>query len=384
MTPDISTRALRRNSPLVGRARSALRWLAAAFLGLQLGFSIMMDRVEPALRDPEYGKKLALLKTRLAEAPERPLVLILGSSRAGVGMLPDEFAAEAADGPPAIVFNFALTGSGPVRELMTLRRLLAAGIRPRRVLVEIHPLLLHGGPGFGELAALDVGRLDWPDLKLLSRYVERPGDVQRKWLRARVTPCFGQRFCWLHQLAPSWLAADSPLWIWDHLDRWGGLAIEFPSADDEQFERRLAAAIREYAPAFEGYRITEAPDRAVRELLATCRLEGIEPTLFLMPEENRFLAAYPPQSRLEIEAYLATLHEDFGCPVFDATHWCEAADFSDGHHLLARGAQAFSRRFGADVLVPLADPSLTPGRSSPESAADVARRGQSDRVPLFR
>ena len=384
----IATKARRRNSPLAGRACSALRWLAAAFLGLQLGFLIAMDRIEPALRDPEYGTKLALLKTRLAEAPERPLVLILGSSRAGVGMLPGEFARGAADGAaggrPAMVFNFALTGSGPIRELMTLRRLLAAGIRPRQVLVEIHPLLLHGGPGFGEVAALDINRLDWPDVKLLGRYVERPGALQGKWLRARLAPCFGQRFCWLHHFAPSWLAADSPLFIWNHLDRWGGLAIELPSADGETFKRRLAEAIREYAPAFEGYRITEAPDRALRELLATCRSESIEPALFLMPEEERFSAAYSSQARLDIETYLAALHADYGCPVFDATHWCEAKDFSDGHHLLARGAQDFSRRFGADALARSGPPSLPGGRRPAESAADMARRGETDPIPQFR
>ncbi|HEV7224492.1 MAG TPA: hypothetical protein VGN42_17420 [Pirellulales bacterium] len=380
----IATKLSRGNSPLAGRACSALRWLAAAFLGMQLGFSIVMDRIEPALRDPEYGRKLALLKARVAEAPQRPLVLILGSSRAGLGMLPDEFAIDDADGHEAMVFNFALTGSGPIRELMALRRLLAAGIRPRQVLVEIHPLLLHGGPGFGELADLDAGRLDWPDVKLLGRYVERPGALQGKWLRARLAPCFGQRFCWLHYLAPSWLAADSPLFIWNQLDLRGGLAIELPREDDDQTERRIADSIREYALAFEEYRITERPDRALRELLVNCRSEGIDAALFLMPERNRFQAAYPPHARREIESYLATLRDDYGCRVLDATQWCGPNDFLDGHHLLAQGARRFSRRFGAYLLAPPGPPSLPAGRRPPESAADVARRGDADPVPLLR
>jgi hypothetical protein len=162
------------------------------------------------------------------------------------------------------------------------------------------------------------------------------------------------------------------------------LAIELPSADGETFKRRLAEAIREYAPAFEGYRITEAPDRALRELLATCRLEGIEPALFLMPEEKRFLAAYSSQARFDIDRYLTALHADYGCPVFDATHWCEAKDFSDGHHLLARGAQDFSRRFGAYALARSGPPSLPGGRRPAESAADMARRDETHPVPQFR
>lgn len=345
----------RRDARLAHRGRASLAWALATYFALQLAISAAGDDLLPVLRDPEYGRKLALLKTRLAEAPERPLTLILGSSRAGVGLLPNEFPAETlSDGQP-LVFNFAMTGAGPVRELQTLKRLLAVGIRPRQVLVEIHPLLLHGGPGFGELASLDASRLDWPDVRLLTRYIDRPKKLRFDWSRSRLAPCFFQRFCWLHHFAPCWLAPDSPLSIWNQLDRCGGLRWELPEGSERQFGQRVADSIRQYAPAFDQFRVTDVPDRAVRELLSLCRAEGIAAALFLMPEEARFQAAYSPKARSEIETYLKTLRAEFHCAVIDAENRrlaleSSAANFVDGHHLSAQGARRFSGRFGAEFL----------------------------------
>lgn len=372
----------RRRSLLARRGRSVAGWTFASFLALQGALGYVMDRCEPAMRDPEYGSKLALLQARLAESPERPLTLILGSSRSGVGLLPGSFSSDR--GP--LFFNFAMTGAGPVRELMTLRRLLAAGIRPNRTLIEVHPLLFHGKPGIGELAGLQARQLDWQDLQLASRYVAEPGRLWQDWFRTRLTLCFSQRFFLMHRFAPSWLAAGNPLQNWEHLDAWGGLAMELSDTCEQAFQRRLAVSVEEYAPAFDGFRITNAPDRALRELLDTCRAEGIEAALFLMPEESRFAAAYPAGARPEIEAYLASLQREFGCPVFDATQWCEAADFCDGHHLIAGGAKDFSRRFAAQVLRPLigwdeADPQDVNAR---ESVAERPRRDRVEQPRLLR
>jgi hypothetical protein len=337
------------------RGQMSLAWAAASYFALQLMISTVSDDLVPALRDPEYGCKFALLKTRLAEAPRRPLMLILGSSRSELGLLPTEFPFKSSPQEQPLVFNFALTGAGPVRELQTLKRLLAAGIRPRHVLVEFHPLLLHGGAGFGELAALDASRLDWPDIRLLTRYIDRPQKLRLDWCRSRLAPCFFQRFCWLHCFAPCWLAPNDPLFIWNRLDRCGGLQFELPEGSERQFDQRVADSIREYAPAFDRFHVTELPDRALRELLSLCREEGIAVALFLMPEEDRFRAAYSTEARAELEAYLRTLQSEHHCAVLDAENSRLVADlaasnFVDGHHLSAQGARRFSAWFGAEIL----------------------------------
>ena len=83
---------------------------------------------------------MACLRQRLAESPGRPLVIALGSSRAANGISPANFVDwEPRNGPRPVFFNFATLGGGPIRELLTLRRLLAHGIRPDWVVAEVWP-----------------------------------------------------------------------------------------------------------------------------------------------------------------------------------------------------------------------------------------------------
>jgi hypothetical protein len=179
-------RPARRGRQAVGRA--TLLCGAAAFVAMQLLLSWAMDCYEPTLRDPLWGRKIALLRTRLAEEPDRPLVVILGSSRAALGVrLGDSPVQDDGDAP--IVFNLGIMGAGPVHELVFLHRLLAEGIHPQRLLLEIHPLLMHEDPGFGEVAVLNVNRLDWRDLSVLRRYVYDPAKMYASWVRSRVLPC---------------------------------------------------------------------------------------------------------------------------------------------------------------------------------------------------
>lgn len=388
----MSERAGKSKLQYARRGQASLAWALASYLALQLAMSAASDDLVPELRDPEYGCKLALLKTRLAESPRRPLMLILGSSRAGLGLLPGEFPRNSAqaDRQP-LVFNFALTGAGPVRELQTFKRLLAAGIRPRQLLVEIHPLLLHGGPGFGELASLDASRLDWPDIRLLARYIDRPQKLRLGWCRSRLAPCFFQRFCWLHYFAPRWLAPNDPLFIWNRLDRSGGLQLDLPVGSERQFDQRVADSIREYAVAFDRFHVTEAPDRALRELLSLCREERVATALFLMPEEDRFRAAYSSEARVEVKAYLSALRSEYGCAVLDSENCRPVADFAasnfvDGHHLSASGARRFSEWFGAEVFARLETPPGTKRRLPLESraAGELANKREPSPSPQLR
>jgi hypothetical protein len=131
--------------------------------------------------------------------------------------------------------------------------------------------------------------------------------------------------------------------------------LELPPGSERQFDQRVAGSVREYAPAFEQYHITETPDRALRELLLLCRQEGIAAALFLMPEEARFHAAYSTEARFEVKAYLTTLQSEFRCTVIDVENHrlaldSSASNFADGHHLSAQGARRFSERFGAEFL----------------------------------
>ena len=358
-----------------------MAWSLASFVGLQLVFSLAMDYWEPALRDPLWGRKLSLLRARLQQEPNRPLVIVLGSSRSALGLrLAEAPQDETSAGPAPIVFNLGIMGAGPVHELMFLHRLLAEGIRPDRVLIEIHPLLMHEDPGFGEVAVLNVNRLDWHDLRVLERYVYQPVKMYRQWGRSRLVPCISHRVLLQTHLAPAWL---EPVYrndyiVMSQLDRSGWVPHFRETLSMLEHQQCLELTIKSYEPAFVQYHVTDMPDRAVREMLEICRRENIDAGLFLMPESSEFRGAYTADAKDQIDAYLIRLNQQYGAPIFDATYDCADDDFADGHHLLPQGASRFAARFKQDVLQPFLARSSQP--ASPfgnEPRTELAERPRS-------
>jgi len=336
------------------QARGSLVWALAAFVALQAALSIVMDRWLPELRDPEYGAKLHRLRALQAERPGEPLILVIGSSRSAMGLRPASFpACHMGDGRSPLVFNFGMTGYGPVQELALLDRLLRDGVRPEQVMIEVHPLLLHQENGYGEETWLNVNCLDWDDLCLVSRYASRAGVLRRQWLESRLWPWHSRRFLILDRFMPRWAPPETRQNAWSSLDARGWLPHHRQRVTAEEYRQGQEHARREYQPALEGFRVTGLADRAMCELLELCSRESIAAALYVMPEGSEFRSWYPPAARGEIEAYLAKLSRQYGCPCYDAAAWCADEDFWDGHHLLPGGARRFSARFGREAMQPM-------------------------------
>jgi hypothetical protein len=309
------------------------------------------DQWQPALRDPEYGCKFERLRARLAEEPGRELVLILGSSRAGYGFRPDAIPAwRASTGELPTVFNFALTGSGPIMELLCLRRLLAAGIHPDRVIIEVLPPILHQAGAWAELNWLSSSRLGWNDMRLTSRYAGQPQQFCFDWWRAQAAPCFTQRFCIMSRLAPGWLHWRTRQDIWRGLDPSGWMIYPQTILDDAGQRRALDFARRQYAPALDHFEITPFADRALQQLLTLCRQQDIPATLLVMPEGSIFQSWYTPAARTAIDTYLGRLRRNYEIPLIDARSWLPDNAFFDSHHLHPDGATAFTQRFARAVF----------------------------------
>lgn len=335
------------------RSRDALVWAAATLVLAQALLAVTIE-LSPAIRDPEFGAKLARLKELLAERPDAPLLVILGSSRSASGIRPADFRLDRASGEPApLAFNLALTGFGPIQQLQVLDRLRREGISPRWLLAEIHPLLLHQEPGvWGEEQWMRPDGLDWRDLQVVGRYLSQPRTWLRQWARLRLLPAFCYRYQLLNYLAPGWL--DTSLrqdGAWRELDAQGWLPLVCES-DAAATARRREHTRRQYAPALRQFRVTPTGDQALRELVDLARRRDLRLGFFLMPEGEAFRGWYSGEARREIETYLNHLERDQRVPVFDATTWCCEADFSDSHHLLAEASPRFSRRFGQEVVRP--------------------------------
>lgn len=235
-------------------------------------------------------------------------------------------------------------GSSPLLYLLTLRRLLTDGIRPNGLLVEIFPPALVEDE---ESTLIYKPTLrDWP---LLRRYPVN-ARTWAFWLQDRLLLWYKYRSGFLERAAPRWVLPEAR-WgenLWDY--RGGEWRVIGNKVPPQECRRLTDDAQRRYAHSVQHFRIADDADRALRELLDTCRDQGIAVVLFLMPESSEFRSWYPPEASQQLSEYLAALGREYGTPLIDARCWIEDWDFSDGHHLLSWGAAAFTRRFTKEVL----------------------------------
>jgi hypothetical protein len=360
--------------PRRGGRRSRTAWTAAATLGwavlffvcFQLAANVALEKWPLEVRDKEYAWTRACIRTRLAERPGRPLVVALGSSRMMMAFRPQSLPpCETADGRRPVVVNGGLLGAGPVLQLIVLRRLLADGIHPDWVLIECWPRVWSQSVERGE-SNVWIERLSWRDLRLVARYSADPHRLYGDWLQDRLLPCVTHRTAFLKEYFPR---ALHPRVFRD--DRWrygsdgtGWVACPFGATPDRR-TRLAARARREYQEVFPQYRHSDPADRALREILDVCRQHRIAAVLVVLPESAGLRECYPPEVSAEVGSYLERVHREYRVPLIDAHTWLDdAGNYADGYHMLARGADAFTRRFGREVLQP-----LLAGRPLPPAAS---------------
>jgi hypothetical protein len=267
------------------------------------------------------------------------------------GVLP---AIATADGREMLVYNFSQVGSGPLAELVTLHRLLEAGVRPHSLAIEVLPPMLgrkHDSVGNPKLG---VSRLTWSDLCLLRRYVPEPGALARHWVEVQLVPWYSHRFSMMNHYAANALPWRLRLDHWKALDAWGWSDMGLDSDKPVHDPAALELARRTYEEELKQFDIAPMMDRALRDMLALCRQKGIPTVLYLMPEGRIFQSWYPPATRTRIDTYLTRISREYRVPIVDTRNWIDDDDFLDNHHLNRHGAIHFTKRFGAEVLTFLA------------------------------
>jgi hypothetical protein len=333
------------------RARQSVFAALGFLVMLNAGMNLALETVKPEWRDPEYGHRLKDLRRCQQAEPDRPLVLVLGSSRPQMGLSPAALGLDNGPGSP-LVYNFSAAGCGPIHELLTLKRLLDSGIQPSAVLVEVlRPVLAGNGPAE---KLLHPGRLSYADLHRLRLYCDDPQALRWNWLQQRLFPWHTLRLNLLSHWAGSLLHWKSRQdFMWKQLKERGWLPYFFEDLPAEKRLQGIAAAQAQYAGYFAQYQIAPRPDQAYRELLSLCRERGIRVGFFIMPESPTFRYWYPPHAEETARNYLEQLAREFSVPVFDASAWInDETAFADSHHLMRSGAEQFSRRFGQECLAP--------------------------------
>jgi hypothetical protein len=254
-----------------------------------------------------------------------------------------------------LVFNFGVPGAQPVNMPMTLRRLLAAGVRPDAVVVEVLPAQLDftdpaqmGYAGLGEgLTAAELLAVA-PDVRDRAFF--------KCWASARINAwqTFARHLTFAAR--PEWLPPPvAAHWRGARLrDRFGYLLPEVApvATTPERRQRDCAVARAQYE--FACARLSPSPlaVRSYREFVAECRSAGIPVALYLTPESDAFRSWYTPESRQRLAEFVRMCRDELGCPVFDASAGWAEEDFLDGHHMTAVGANRFSRRLAHEHLRP--------------------------------
>jgi hypothetical protein len=306
-----------------------------------------MDVEWPQLRDPEYGRRIAHLRERVAEHPDRPLVLVVGGSRVAMGVKPDAWESRRpGTSRDPLLFNLSAVGAGPITQLLMVERLIADGFRPAAMVLEYWPPMLRQDGRFSEASSIDPRRLRWSDRMVICNYFPAPEKAEQEMWRSRVNVFSVNRQCLLAQALPDWFPRARHVdRAWAELDGWGWLPGMAP--EDAATRRRLTEHQRPAIRArLNGCEIHPDSDRALRAIVALAREHGIAVGFLYLPESSEFRSWYPPKLEEAARRHLDTFTRTFGTPVIDARSWMDDRDLADGFHLSRVGAASFSAKLG--------------------------------------
>jgi hypothetical protein len=316
---------------------------AIVVVALHLALAICIETICPHWRDPEFGHRLHQLQQLCQANQTRPLILILGTSRAQNGLQPAAITFPDQTTPP-LVFNAAQTGSPPVKVLLTLRHYLDAGIKPQAVLLEILPLWLALDAPAEDVFAPIAERLGWQDLSYLEPYCDDPHHLRRLWWTQRLACWSAQRTILKSHWCPRWLPWNERLDpFWTGMTADGFMPFLYAEPTPEFRQRALEHAQREYAYAFKRIVFSPRSLTALTELIDLCRHRGIALAWVEMPTSPRFRSWFAPGVWDHGHQQLAALAQQWQIPLFPADLPLEEEEFADGHHLLRSGAARYSR-----------------------------------------
>lgn len=327
---------------------------AATVVVVQLltGWAIRTDRV-PA-RDPLYLDKLADLRARPAFVTDEPLtVLFVGSSRTLVavdaGTVGPELSARL--GQPVEAFNFGTAGAGPVTCAVYLRRLLADGVKPDAVVIEVLPALLASQVPPPEAKWLPVVRLRPDELPLVRGYgfpAETPAaHGPRGWL----LPLHEYRMPLVDRYATTLSLLPFPSGKRQKHDGYGFERWR-DGITSEDRAKMLERTKRQYGEYLDGFEPGGCGIAALRDSLTACRAAGVKVALMLAPESSEFRDWYAEPGRSRLLPLLSELAREHDAKLFDGRAWLSDDHIGDGHHVTGSGADAFTARLTRDALAP--------------------------------
>jgi hypothetical protein len=238
--------------------------------------------------------------------------------------------------------------------LMQYRRLRREGVTPRWLVLEVLPPALTN-----EHPQMLRDCMTASDYPILSRYLD-PTYLKYRYALSRLGVWCQHRNHLLERTAPEWAEGGAVAPSGFQLLPLGGDWVHTPDRlTPEELRRALDRARAQYYAELQGFTISPRSDGAARELLALCRADGVRVALLLTPEGSEFRSWYTADAERRLSEWCAAVSRDSGAPLIDARRWLSDECFFDSHHVLAPGAEAFTRRLEAEVLRPLVEGRLS-------------------------
>ena len=321
------------------RPKRVLLMALAMFMAAQLGFGLWLDHVAPLFR----FTSLRALVARLTDRESPPEIVVLGSSRLEGAMVESEVARLALPG----LFNAGVPAGDPTAQEAVLKRLVASGARPRRVLVELSP----------EFFVRTNFCAGWNGLRLHC-WADLPAHI----VQIAVTNQFGRvataRLFPIYQYRDLiWKEIAATVFPSPPVARSSSAGVNPPVVNPNNIVPPQTPA--QIASLAEGgrlvarswlrdTRIDPVNIRALDRILVTCRDMGAEVWLITPPLSAPHRGTFNP----ELEASYQEIIAATGCRHIDCRDWMPDGWFHDSHHLRPEGGLAFTRRFAQEMLAP--------------------------------
>jgi hypothetical protein len=325
-------------------ARTESLWTLGIFIVGSILLVCVIESQRPEWCDREYQVRKETLNDRIAEDPERPVMLFVGSSRTVVAFMPERLPPLITpDGKEAIVFNYSHFGAGPKMNMIQVHRALRDGVHPKWVVLELVP-------GFLAHDDLPYKDMTLADIPVIYEYSNGPRLIAQS-ARVRVGGIYRTRTSFLRWAAPDFVtksAADREV----KLHSLGG-DNDFGRLDTLTERDRAGLtglAVGRFKKRMENFKIDPLLARTMNDLVAFCQSQGINVGVVLTPEDSRYLSWQRPGTDELISEYVNELRTRFQIPVIDARRWIADDGFSDPHHVNTRGAKEFTDRLEKELL----------------------------------
>ncbi|HEV3339378.1 MAG TPA: DUF1574 family protein [Pirellulales bacterium] len=335
----------RRN--IARKARASLGW-SLALLGLiHAGLSALVGWGPAEFHDPLYGEKLAQLRGRVSRAEAgTQLVVVLGSSRALTGLNAQLLERRLSEiRRPAVIYNFAVPGGGPVTELLLLHRLLEDGVQPDLLILEMWPAFFAETAVSGNLQWLESHGIGLEERNWLATYGPLADPRSVTTMGGMVVPWYRHRFALLRRFARK-LMPSIPWGVrsaWFDEAGWEPIGGERPS--QEVYAQLVTADRQAVLPYFQTDRLAPASCRVVKDILTLARQHQIHVVLTLFPEASDLRQWCPDEYRGRMMTALEAASRERDFDLIDGHDWLPDEDFFDPVHVMAAGADNFTDRF---------------------------------------